>query len=182
VGGFLACPINIIGGNTMKKKDETGNIYGRLTVIEEAGQDSRKQFLWLCECECGNTKVVNGYKLRSGHTKSCGCLMRERASEYYKVFNKTHGLTGHYLYGTHNTMKQRCGDPNATNFKNYGGRGIKVCNRWLGTDGFPNFLADMGERPNGMTLDRIDVNGNYEPSNTRWADVETQQNNKRNSK
>jgi hypothetical protein len=115
------------------------------------------------------------------HSKSCGCFQKETVAANAKHGHTRQGYPSP-TYGSFRAMKSRCLDPNAINYLNYGGRGIKVCDRWLGPEGFTNFLSDLGERPEGMTIDRIDLNGNYEPSNTRWAVKSVQNHNQRKSK
>jgi hypothetical protein len=131
--------------------------------------------MWLCQCECGNTVVVNGNALRRGNTRSCGCLQKDEAS----LRRRTHGMKGTPTYRSWVAMKNRCTNPRQDNYGRYGARGIAVCDRWLGEGGFDAFLYDMGERPEGTTLDRIDPDGNYEPANCRWATAEEQERNKR---
>lgn len=161
--------------------DLTGRDFGRLTVRGYEGKRGKDRY-WRCVCQCGKQVVVRGRGLTApkGATKSCGCLQRERAKETARVHLKprtTHGKVGTPEYAAWHHMRQRCLDPNHPGYADYGGRGIRICERW---DDFAAFVEDMGERPSAAhSLDRIDVNGHYEPGNCRWADHKTQQRNRR---
>lgn len=148
-------------------KNIIGNKYGKLTVINFSHVEKRHSY-WICKCDCGNIKTVIGKYLtdkRSVH--SCG--VGPCAPNFKHGHKSKYGTS--YTYVSYRCMKNRCYDIDGDGYENYGGRGIKVCDRWLNS--FENFLADMGERPQGMTLDRID------PENCRWADAQTQAINKR---
>jgi hypothetical protein len=161
----------------MKKIDLAGQRFGRLKVISENGRAPKSgAVLWLCRCDCGNTTVVTGGNLRSKITKSCGCYKKEREVENFK----THGGTYKPEYSPWKAMRKRCSNKNDIHYHLYGGRGIRVCSRW---DNFENFLEDMGPRPSKKhSIDRINPNGNYEPSNCRWATPTVQARNKRKRK
>ncbi len=154
--------------------DLTGQKFGRLTVLERTGNSTDGKARWICECECGNVLVVQGNHLREGVTRSCGCLAIETRT--------THGLANTKIYHTWIAIKQRCLNPNSTNFYLYGERGITICDEWLDFQNFYDYVSKLdnyGEE--GYTLDRIDVNGNYEPGNVRWANSKTQHRNTRRS-
>ncbi len=158
---------------TSRFTNHAGEKFGRWIVLSFAEQRGGMR-LWNCVCECGTTRQVAYNNLYSGGSKSCGCLQAERASEtHFK-----HGQVRHPIYRSWSGAKNRCYNKNDQDFKYYGGRGIKVCDRWL-VD-FWNFWDDMavGWRPD-LTIERINVNGHYEPSNCCWLSIEDQQKNKR---
>jgi len=159
--------------------DLHGKRFGRLVVLLYAGyRKATKDLLWLCQCDCGERSVVRGVSLVHNDTKSCGCGFIDAVRRHGHTKNGTRSRT----MSSYWAMRKRCEDPKDVGYKNYGGRGIKICDRWLGTHGFEQFLADMGKRPIGRTLDRKDVNGNYELSNCRWATPKQQTGNRRTSK
>jgi len=143
--------------------------FGLLTILARASNDRFGRTQWLCRCDCGSERVVALFRMTSGHTRSCGCIKG--------LVNATHRMKGTPTHNSWCAMKQRCNYAQSKQYPAYGGRGITVCARW--NDSFENFLADMGERPKGMTIDRINSDGNYEPKNCRWATDPDQQRNRR---
>jgi len=155
-------------------RDLTGQKFNMLTVlyryeIDAPNGDSR----WVCSCECGGTTIVTASNLIYNGVKSCGCLKR---TNHFKI----HGDWNSKLYTRWRSMIRRCEDPNFPSYNNYGGRGIQVCPEWHNYENFRDWVNSTQDDPS-LTLDRIDVNGNYEPNNCRWATQKTQQNNKRNN-
>lgn len=153
--------------------DLRGRVFGRLTAIQDCGVEPSGARRWLCACVCGVLTTAYTRDLRSGNTASCGCWRRENARKSFT----THGRSKSSTFVSWQAMLQRCGGPSRSNWPWYGGRGIRVCDAWRAD--FTAFLADMGERPEGTSIDRINNAGNYEPSNCRWATLKQQSQNRR---
>ena len=153
--------------------DLGGQRFGKLLVMCSVGSDKRGNRLWECRCDCGGATKVTTSNLRRGHSRSCGCGKGKNPNPKTK-----HGKHDSPIYDIWTAMKQRCLNPNCDAYRNYGGRGITLCKSW---HQFENFYADMGDPPNGLTLDRIDNDGNYEVNNCRWVSRKRQQRNMRTS-
>ena len=157
-----------------KYKDLTGILFGDLVPIEIVGTDKSGCMLWKCKCTCGNTIVKSSKNLKRGNP-SCGC----KTKDHYSDAHKTHGLSSSRIYNIYRGMKYRCYDPKSKDYANYGKRGIKMCEEWnKNFINFYNWSMKNGYADN-LTIDRIDVNGNYDPLNCRWVDIKVQHNNTR---
>lgn len=171
-----------MSGRTVAAVVPAGTVFGRFTVLAEAERQRRASGVSLrafrCRCECGTEKVVRLNSLREGTTVSCGCYYMEYREENLRGASTTHGESGTALHMVWAAMLQRCLNPKNKSYKRYGARGVKVCAEWQAN--FATFKRDVGERPNGMTLDRWpDKAGNYEPGNVRWATPSEQARNTR---
>lgn len=159
--------------------DLTGQRFGRLLALSRTANTTTGLTAWLCRCDCGSDRVVPTTYLRTGDTRSCGCLPRELYGLNGKLSSTTHGQASNptLTYNSWNAMKQRCLNPKAPNYHKYGALGITVDPMWVTS--FEAFFKHMGERPPGTSLDRIDSTGNYEPGNCRWATPMEQRHNRK---
>lgn len=163
--------------------DITGQKFGRLTAIECLERVAGRGRKWLFRCECGGVIMRFPFQVTSGNTSSCGCIRKEMLIMRNKESLSTHRMTGTTEHTIWAKMIQRCRNPNDKNFPSYGGRGIKVCDRWNDpVTGFQEFFNDMGMRPKGAQIDRTNNNGNYEPSNCRWVTPKQNSRNRRSNK
>lgn len=154
---------------------KVGEVYARLSVVSEAGKNKAGSKLFACNCSCGKTGVFVGSRLKRGETRSCGCFHAEVTSK----IASTHGKSGSGAHRSWAAMLERCNSERNIGYANYGGRGITVCEEWRK---FEAFYQDMGDRPQGMTLDRIDPNGNYCKDNCRWLSKKMQNRNRRDNR
>ncbi len=178
LGQVQACPGNTKGVGVLPKRLEikAGDRFGRLTIIRELSKYKQKRY-FLCRCECGNTRRVRLVAMRAGEIKSCGCLRDEQN----RVAGYKHGLHGSGPYWSWRDMKQRCFNLNNVSYKYYGGRGITICEEWLEYENFYAWAIENGHK-SGLTIERINNNGNYEPKNCCWIPAQKQSENTRRSK
>jgi hypothetical protein len=168
----------------IKILDLTRQRFGRLLVLKQSGGKKRGCILWLCKCDCGNTVIVPSGDLRTPRKRSCGCLQKEVASLIGRTGNnrRTHGMKGTKIYHVWDSIKYRCLNPNYRQWKDYGGRGVTICDEWAKS--FEAFYDYVSKLPNyrgkGYSIDRINNDGNYEPGNVRWATRIEQNRNRRN--
>lgn len=159
----------------MRPHELQGSTYNRLTVLERTDEKTKSgEIKWLCQCSCGTQVVLPSTNIKTGKTKSCGCLAKEMAKD--RLIK--HGKSRTREYQAWHHMRVRCLDKSYPQYKDYGGRGITICKRW---DKFENFLKDMGDCPDGFFIDRVNNNSGYKPSNCRWVSRTVNNNNRRNS-
>jgi len=156
-----------------------GKKFGKLLVVKRADNRNNSVF-WLCKCDCGNEVVVRGDSLKQGKTQSCSCLQKEKVKKVCKKNFIKHGLSKSRLSNIWFNIKQRCNNPKSKNYQYYGAKNIQICCEWLEFKNFYNWAINNGYADN-LSIDRIDVNGNYEPLNCRWTDYKIQENNRSNN-
>lgn len=158
-----------------EREKELESKYGRLTIISPADKNKWGYVMVKCLCDCGNERIVSLYDLKRGHTTSCGCFHSDKLTAY----NTTHGMSRTPTHNSWRGMVERCNNPKHEFYRYYGGRGVSVCERWLS---FDNFYYDMGDKPKGCSIDRINTNGNYELNNCRWSTIKEQARNARSNR